>query len=272
VNAPDQPAPAPEARPEAQPGFYADPVVYDILHAPGTTDEARVLTAIAREHAGHNRLLTFLEPACGTARHLRVLARHGHRCVGFDRSEAMIDDAKARAERAGLARKMDLFVADMVDFAGRVTRPVDAAFNLINTFRHLPDDDAAVAHLGQVARCLTERGVYVVGLSVTDYDLEQPSEDVWVGGRGPLRVTQTVNYIPPTPPDRAERVLSHLHIAGPSGEEHRDSAYALRTYSKAEWEALIERSPMRVERVLDDAGFAIDPPRLGYALFVLRAR
>lgn len=267
---------------EPQSGFYSDPVVYDILHAPGTADEARVVQEVARAYAGHTRALTLLEPACGTARYLRALAKNGHRGIGFDLSEAMIADARERAERAGLSKRLTLFTADMTDFADAAppgVPPADAAFNLINTIRHLHTDDAVLAHLGQVCRCLTGRGVYLVGISVTDYDLEAPSEDTWEGARGPCRVTQTVNYLPP---DRAggaradgartETVLSHLHIRTPSGSEHRDSRYTLRTYTLGEWAALIDRSPMRIDAVLDDTGVPMDPPTLGYGLFVLRPR
>ena len=130
-----------------------------------------------------------------------------------------------------------------------------------------------LAHLEQTAACLKRGGVYIVGLSVTDYDLEQPSEDVWSGGRGPCRVTQVVSYLPPEDrATRAETVISHLCVATPEREEHRDSTYTLRTYTLGEWTGLIGRSCMRIDRVLDDRGEEIDPPTLGYALFVLRAR
>ena len=253
-------------------GFYADPPVYDILHAPGTADEARAVIAIACEALGRDGAMTFLEPACGTARHLRWLATHGHRGVGFDLSEAMIADARKRAERAGLARRIDLFVGDMTDFAPRVKRPIDAAFNLINTIRHLPGDRAMLHHLGGVAGVLRPGGVYAVGLSTTLYGAEMPSEDVWVGVRGPCRVTQVVNYLPADARDRSETVLSHLHIHRPRGDEHRDSTYTLRSYSLDEWTRLIKRSPFRIARVTDQDGVDTDPPALGYAIYALTPR
>jgi SAM-dependent methyltransferase len=258
--------------------FYGDPVVYDILHGPGTADEARVLETIARAMTGggggaDDAELHFLEPACGTARHLRRLAKNRHRCTGFDLSESMVEDAQRRVERAGLRDRVDLFVADMTDFSAKVRRKADAAFNLINTIRHLPTDDAMLAHLEQMAASLKKRGVYIIGTSVTDYDLEMPSEDTWSGGRGACRVTQTVNYLPPEDAgSRTETVLSHIHVATPEQEEHRDSVYHLRTYNLRQWTDLIDRSAMRIEAVLDDLGDAMDPPTLGYALFVLRAR
>ena len=253
-------------------GFYEDPTIYDILHAPGTADEARAVAGLAGDALGRAGGLTFLEPACGTARHLRWLATRGHRGVGFDLSDAMIADAKRRAARAGLSRRLDLFVGDMTDFAASVERPIDAAFNLINTIRHLHTDRARLDHLACVERVLSPGGVYIVGVSTTLYGIEMPSEDVWVGARGPCRVTQVVNYLPADASDRRERVISHLHIHRPGGDEHRDSAYPLRSYSLDEWARLIGRSPLRIARVTDQDGADTDPPALGYALFVLSRR
>ncbi len=253
-------------------GFYDDPTIYDILHAPGTAEEARAVESVARESIGHDGPMTFLEPACGTARHLRWLATHGHRGVGFDLSEDMIGDARRRAARAGLTRRLDLFVADMTDFASRIRRPVHAAFNLINTIRHLPSDRAMLDHFAQVERVLAPGGVYVVGMSTTMYGVEMASEDVWVGARGPCRVTQVVNYLPAESSDRSETVLSHLHIHRPSGDEHRDSVYTLRSYSLDEWTRLVGRSALRIARVTDHDGIDTDPPALGYAMFVLARR
>ncbi len=84
-----------------------------------------------------------------------------------------------------------------------------------------------------------------------------------------------VNYLPPEPGGRFETVLSHLRIvggAGAGGEEHRDSSYRLRTYSLAEWTALVDRSAMRIEAVTDDAGVPMDPPAMGYGVFVLKEK
>lgn len=253
-------------------GFYDDPTVYDILHASGTAMEARGVEAVARKHHPRRRRFVFLEPGCGTARHLRKLAALGHHAIGFDLSQTMIDDANTRAARAGVARSCDLFVADMTGFADRVRTPVHAVFNLINTVRHLPDDRAMLRHFEHTARVLAPGGVYVVGISTTVPDIEQPSEDVWAGARGRCRVTQTVNYLPPGPGSRTETVISHLHIRRPRGDEHRDSTYTLRTYTLDEWASLIDRSALRIDRVCDEAGDDVDPPAMGYAWYCLTAR
>jgi len=254
-------------------GFYRDPVIYDILHAPGTAGEARGVESLARAVLGHgSEPMSFLEPACGTARHLRWLATAGHRCVGFDLDPGMIGDARRRAERAGIGPRVDLFVADMTGFSSRIEHPVRCAYNLINTIRHLDSDSAMLAHLRHIADSLTDDGVYIVGLSTTVYGVEMPSEDVWHGARGPCRVTQVANYLPPDGGSRTETVLSHLHIRRPGGDEHRDSTYTLRTYSLDEWTSLVARSALRIDRVTDEDGVDADPPALGYAWYVLKKR
>jgi SAM-dependent methyltransferase len=265
------------------PGLYQDAQIYDILHAPGTAAEVRALERILARHlpgarssrAGSVRharppRLTLLEPACGTGRYLRLLARRGHRVIGFDREPAMIDYARSRlapSARTGPAHV--LTVADMTHFADTVPCRVDAAFNLINTIRHLGSDAALLAHLDQVRRILHPGGVYIVGISLTAYGLEFPTEDVWCGARGRTMVSQIVQYEPPEAGSRRERVYSHLHIRRGRREEHRDSAYGLRTYDDAQWRACLRRARFAVRETADARGHTRHPTASGYAIWVL---
>lgn len=265
----------------ARSGLYDDPHIYDILHAPDTSEEVDGLEAIERRfvpQALTARRRVWLEPACGTGRYLREAAARGIDVVGFDLSEAMIDFAKGHAPPPlpGVGTGKYL-VGDMTDFAPRVGRSrATFAFNLINTIRHLPSDDAMLAHFDQVARVLAPGGVYLVGLSLTAYGREAPSEDVWIGARGRVRVTQVVQFIPPrwegNPRTRSEQVISHLTIDRPGGNEHRDSAYRLRTYSLDQWLALLKRSHLRVVDVVDEVGESLPAGDGGYFLFVLSRR
>jgi SAM-dependent methyltransferase len=252
-------------------GLYDDPLAYDVLHGPGTSDEVTGLEAIATRFASSG---PWLEPACGTGRLLRAAARRGKRVAGFDTNPAMIDFARERLDRLPDARHHRVFVADMESFMGDDVPPgsIGFAFNTINTIRHLMSDGALHAHLSQTARALRPGGAYVVGLSTAAYAWEQPSEDVWEGGRGPLRVMQVVNYDPPTQDERIERVYSHLMLTRPSGVEHVDGAYHLRSYSLEEWTGAIDRSAMTIEAVVDESGVECEPAEGWYRLFVLRPR
>lgn len=254
-----------------QQGFYEDASVYDILHAPGTRDELDGLERIEQRFVldqGGARA-DWLEPACGSGRLLRLAAQRGRRVVGLDLEEGMIAYARERLERAGLARRAHLFVADMTDFRAHVTRPVSLAFNTINTFRHLASDRDAIAHLQQVKRVLAPRAVYAVGLGTTRRDWAEPVEDVWRAKRGRVTVTQAVQYLPPPARSRNETVISHITVETPSGERHIDSTYHLRTYTRAQWWSLVRAAGLRVHAVVDELGDDAHAPDDGYAIYVL---
>jgi SAM-dependent methyltransferase len=263
--------------PDETPSFYRDAAIYDILHGHGTAGDVDLVERVADRYAPGAPGL-WLEPACGSGRCLRLAAARGRSVIGFDLEPGMIAYARRRAERLGLADRSTYFVGDMRDFAlGRVPAllragSVGVAFNLINTIRHLPDDASMLAHLQQVARVLHRRGVYLVGLSLTAYGLEFPSEDVWSGARGRCRVTQVVNYEPATARQRVERVHSVLTVDRPSGSEHRVSGFGLRAYSPAQWLGLLARSALEVAAEIDETGASFESAPPGYSLWVLRRR
>lgn len=247
-------------------GLYLDAEVYDILHAPGTRGEVDGLVRTARRFVERRGPLTWLEPACGTGRYLRALAARGHRVMGFDREESMVRYARERVRSA----RAQVFVGEMTGFAAQVKRPVDVAFNLINTIRHLGSDQEMVDHLTEIRSVLRAGGVYLVGIGLTAYGMEFATEDVWAGTRGRVRVKQVVEYVPARGRGRKEWVYSHLVIrrAG-QREEHRDSAYWLRCYSEGQWRRVIRRAGFEVRGVVNDRGEDVDPAPCGYAVWVL---
>jgi SAM-dependent methyltransferase len=256
--------------------LYSLPDLYDILHAPGTAGDLRVLRRIERRYvarsAGPRR---WLEPACGTGRHLLAAARAGIPGVGFDIERGMIAYARAKVRRVAASKRPRFFVAAKEDFderrrLGRFT----FAFNTINTIRHLPTDSAMLRHFAAVSRVLRPGGVYAVGISLAAYGLETITEDVWRGRRGGTAATQVIQYIPPTgsrgDAARAERVISHITVTRGGREAHVDSTYALRSYNLSQWTGLIGRTGWTVAGVTDGAGDPAEPREPGYYLFVLR--
>ena len=112
-----------------------------------------------------------------------------------------------------------------------------------------------------------------MGLSLTDYARLEAEEDVWTAARGRCRMTQVVNYLPPEPGTaraRRERVLSHLTVARPRGEEHLDDAYDLRTYDRRQWRRLVARSALAHVGSHDPWGGELGARSLNYQLEVLR--
>ena len=262
----------------AQPSLYADALVYDVLHGPGTAEEADAIERIAARFTEKDPgTLAYLEPACGTARILRTLARRGRRVAGFDLSEDMIAFARERLAAIASEDRARAFVADMTEFANELgPGTIDCAFCTINTIRHLPDDESMRACLGEVARTLTPRGVFVVGLNLSDWRVEGESEDPWDARRGSMRVHQIVQYLPPSDAQsarrRLERVISHVTVETPSRVVHDDCAYDLRCYSEAQWQELLEKSALAEVGVVDERANDIEAPAPTYALRVLARR
>jgi SAM-dependent methyltransferase len=264
---------------DATTGLYSDAEVYDILHAPGTAGEVRGLERTAREFLNTDESLVWLEPACGSGRYIRGLARRGHRAIGFDLNADMIHFARRRwaltrrrqnhRRARGSAR---FFVADMTGFSAQVKpESVDVAFNPINTIRHLESDEAMLQHFGAVHGSLRPGGIYLVGLSLTWYGREWPSEDYWRGSRGGTSVEQVVQFTPPSSSaNRFEESHSHLIIRRGDEEEHRDSRYRLRCYSRGQWRALIAKGPLSLKAVVDSDGHRHDPGPVGYAVYILQ--
>ncbi len=254
-------------------GLYSDPEVYDILHWPGTRAEFRGLERAARATLGPRIVdrWTILEPACGSGRLLAVAAAAGHRAIGFDRALSMVAYADAKLRATG-GRGHKVYVADMESFAAGLGRTrVDVAICPINTIRHLASDRAMLAHFDEIARVLRRGGVYLVGVTTSLPGLESPSEDIWRGSRGRVRVQQFVSF---TPPERGrfERVYSHLTVTAGGESEHRDSTYRLRCYSREQWNTLLGRSALVPAGTFDASGKRVDPPRLGYAVWALKHR
>ena len=252
-------------------GFYDEPLLYDVLHGPGTAAEIRGLVRIA-ERTNLDPRGPWLEPACGSGRYVRAAVARGVRIAAFDASEAMVRYAQRRM-RGVHASRFRLSVANMEDFDAQDMAPgwtFEFAFNPINTIRHLDSDRSLLAHLRLVHDTLRPGGIYAVGLSLSVYGAEQPSEDVWSGSRGRLTVRQVVQYTPAGGGrDRAERVHSVLHVQRPSGSQVIPTAYALRSYDHVQWGEIIRRSPFELLGCTDEDGQPMEAPTLGYALWLL---
>lgn len=258
-------------------GLYADPSLYDILYTPGTAAEVDGLERVESRYAAGlcRRDRLWFEPACGTGRYLRVAARRGRRIAGFDLDPGQVAYARRRLGN----RHGPVFVADMVAFTGACAAAglkrggVPFAFNPVNSIRHLPTDNAWLAHLAQMAAVMAPGGLYVVGLSLVDYDWLLAEEDTWTAQRGPCRVTQLVNYLPPEPGTgraRTETVISHLTVTRPGGEEHFDSRYDLHSCDEKQWTRLVQRAGLTRLPACDGSGRPLAGRRLPYQLEVLQ--
>ncbi|HEY66101.1 MAG TPA: class I SAM-dependent methyltransferase [Caldilineae bacterium] len=86
---------------------------------------------------------TILDMPCGPGRHALELARRGFRVTGVDRTVAYLDEARERAQEAGV--NVEWIKADMRDF--HLPGMFDAAINLFTSFGYFEDpaEDRQVA-------------------------------------------------------------------------------------------------------------------------------
>lgn len=258
--------------------LYRLPDIYDILHTPETAAEVDGLQRTFDIHGPRPKgKPRWLEPACGTARYLRVAAGRGIRVTGIDSSAEMIDYAQDLFARRHL--KGDLILGDITKLDDLVEPDAfDFAFCPINSIRHIETHAGMKRHLEGIARALRPGGVYAVGLNLGGFDedsgcpLEHPSEDVWEATRGAVSLHQLITYEPPTEPgDRFEQVRSVITITrGRQEPEQIIGGYKLRTYTAAQWDTLVNRSPLEPAGIVDDKGDPAPHVGIGYAVRLLR--
>jgi len=206
-------------------GWYDRAEAYDILCGWDPQPE-RDFVLGASEAFGVGPARRILEPFCGSGRLLRAMAG---RAVGFDSNPHMVRYAKGTGACA--------FVADAGRFAVR-EGSFDLAFCLIDSFRYLLSEEAALAHLRAVARALRPGGVYVVGMEVTG-DLDpDATRDAWSGERGDTRVDGEVACLG----DRFERVETlrvRLVIRRGDRREEVEDFQPMRVYARADLASLL---------------------------------
>jgi SAM-dependent methyltransferase len=267
---------------EAPSAVYNHPRIYDILHTPGTADEVDAIELLARRYSpapAADALRSWLEPACGTGRYLRLLAaraarrRTTIRLVGVDLNEGMLEFARSSVPAARFVR------ADMRRLTpAKLGGAFDVVFTPQNSVRHLLRDTDLVRHLTGVRSCLRPGGVYLVGTALEPASAFGESDDHYQGRRGSLVVRDDVQYVPipprtPRDGDGFEHVHSYVSVwrgraTTPAAEVV--SSYRLRCWSPPRWARLVVRSGLEQAAACDLGGTDLGLEYRGYALRVLR--
>jgi SAM-dependent methyltransferase len=228
-----------------RPRLYAEPALYDLIHAAGTDDEVWLLDRIAGLH-GTSGLRSALEPACGTGRYLAGLLRRGWTVEGYDLSADMARYAAARLKKYG--KRAVVKTGDM-----RTYKTARLVFNLLSTFRHLMNDKDALAHLRRCASSLAPGGVMVLGMDLALYGKDEPDEETWTE-RGMNHVMMT---LPPERRARRERIMNFVTVPR---RKVIESHYDLRSYDAREFAALLAKSPLELRAAY---GYDGKPAELG---------
>ena len=242
--------------------IYDYPRYYDLVFGSDWSAEYHFIRDAARRHVdwgGEAPPLTawrLLEPACGTGRLLYRFAKGGTHAAGLDLNAAAVDYCNKRLRRSGLPESA--WVADMCDFS--VEHLYDAAFNTINSFRHLASEQAAAAHLDAMADAVRPGGIYLLGLHLTPKRGPQTDEESWSARRGNLVVN---THMWPRDKDRRNRVERYnirFDVYQPSGHSRIEDCLELRSYTADQFQTLVDRCPRwRVEEAYDFR-YSVDDP------------
>ena len=164
----------------------------------------------------------------------------------------------------------------MSDF--RLSRPVDAAYCTVNTFRHLLTEQAARGHLRCIAGSLRPGGIYVLGLHLLPLDVDKEDVLRWTTRRGKTKVTVTLRVLRIDLRRRLEnfRVSLLVRQRGPKEVRLRHE-FQIRTYTARQFRRLLDSVPSLELCDVYDFRYDIEYPlslndEMAYSVFVLRRR
>jgi len=219
--------------------WYDLPQYYDLAFRDGVRREARFIQEAARRYCDFP-VTRMLEPACGTGRLLRVLARRGYDMVGLDLNRSALDFLAAFLKRNRL--KAELIEGDMAAFT--LERPVDLAFNTLNGFRHLLTEEEAVSHLCCVGEALRPGGLYILGMHLWPPDADEAIVERWKVKQGDITLSVRIDVPEFNLHRRIEQMRVEMKAKNGHGRARRYlDQFPLRTYDAAQTRRLLDQAP-----------------------------
>lgn len=216
--------------------LYDYPKYYDLVFGSDWKAEFDFLLDVFDAYVDDHAMSVF-EPACGTGRLLFRLGRAGLNVSGLDLNPKAVDFCNDRLQRYGLPRSA--FVGDMTDFELR--RPVDAAFNMINSFRHLTTARQATNHIRCMGRAIRPGGVYALALHLTPTATDPVEDEGWIARRGHLQVNSRLWTLSRDMRKRRETFGMTYDIFTPSGHWQLYNEIEFRTYTAPQFRRLIQQ-------------------------------
>ncbi len=235
--------------------IYDFPVYYDLIFGSDWAAEFKFLEAVFAKHV-QGKVRRVLEPACGTGRLLYRMAKAGYTIAGIDLNDKAIDYCNERLTKHGF--KAAAWVADMSDF--EVKKPYDAAFNTINSFRHLSSEKMAADHLRCMAQAIRSGGIYALGFHLTPKKGTPTDTESWSARRGHLVVNTRMWPRDKNPRKRVERFNIRFDIHRPTESSRIDDCLVLRSYSGKQFQDLVDSVPEWTIEQVYDFRYSIDDP------------
>lgn len=249
---------------------YDYPQYYEVASPSYTRREADFIEAACRKYClfDAHRLL---EPACGSGRLITELVARGYEVIGFDVSQPALTYLRRRLVRRRF--HAETFEAEMSDF--RLSRPIDAAYCTVNTFRHLLTEQAAHRHLECMARSLRVGGIYVLGLHLLPTHVDEEDTRRWTQQRGKRQVTVTLRVKRSGLYRRIEHRCVCMLVRHGAKEVRLRHEFQLRTYTARQFRRLVASVPSLELCDVYDFRYEIQHPsvlndEIAYGVFVLR--
>ncbi len=217
--------------------LYDYPHYYDLVFSL-SREEVDFLKACFEKHA-RCRVRRLFEPACGTGRLLVRFAECGFEVSGNDLNPRAVEYCNARFRRRGLPATA--VVGDMADF--HLPRRANAAFNMINSFRHLLSEESAESHLNSVASNLTKGGLYVLGLHLLPSRGRRSVREKWSSRRGRLSVVSRMWSKRLDSRKREEICGMAFDISTPRRQWRIEEELVFRTYTAMQMQRLLDKLP-----------------------------
>ena len=221
-----------------QASIYDFPQYYELLFGSDWRAEFHFLKACFEQHATR-KVRSLFEPAAGTGRLLLQFAKAGYKVGGNDLNEKAVAYCNQRLSKHGFPANVT--VGDMAAF--QLKRPVDAAFNTINTFRHLPTEETAEAHLHCMAAAIAPGGIYALGLHLLPTKGPHDEEESWSARRGHVQVNSRMWSIKVDKKRRMEDLGMTLDIWMPTKHFQIEDEMHYRTYTATQMFDLLSRVP-----------------------------
>ncbi|MDP1560956.1 MAG: class I SAM-dependent methyltransferase [Pirellulaceae bacterium] len=235
--------------------IYDYPKYYDLIFGSDCQAELDFLQDCFACFADR-KIKKLFEPACGTGRLMVRFAKLGYQISGNDLNEKAIDFCNRRLEKYGFP--VSAFVGDMCNF--KLKKPVDAAFNTINSFRHLEKPELAEAHMRVMADAVAPGGLYVLGLHLTPLTEAKVVEETWTASRGNLKIRSQMWLVDRMPAQRLEAYGMKYEVTKPNGREILEDQFNFLTYNVKQVLGLIASEPRWEIASVFDFAYDIQTP------------
>ncbi len=251
---------------------YDVPGYWDLAFSDETLTEANFLQAVATRFSPRP-VRSVLELGCGGGRQTLEMSKRGYSVTAIELNPSCVKWTQRRLERRRL--RADVQCGDMAEF--QLSKPVDLAHCLVNTFRHLTSEESARQHLQSVAAALKPGGLYVLGFHLLPPDAAEIDCERWTILKRATRVTTTIRVLNFSRRSRIETVRFSLKVTTPRRIIRTSTDHRLRIYRADQFRSLLRSVPELELIDVFDFCYDLSEPLplndiLGDAVFVLRRK